>query len=149
MSNIWKPHTTVAAIIERDRRFLLVEERAGGKQVYNQPAGHLDPDESLIEAAIRETSEETAWDFIPEYISGIYKWNQPQTKRCFIRVAFVGQCHNHQQEKALDDGIIQALWLSRDELSAQPQKLRIPMVLRCIDDYLAGKRYPLELLTDI
>ncbi len=149
MSNIWKPHTTVAAMIEKEHRFLLVEERILGKQVYNQPAGHLEPGESLLQAVIRETQEETARDFTPEYISGIYRWDQPETKRCFIRVTFAGQCDNHQADRMLDDGIIQALWLTRDEISARAEKLRSPMVLRCIDDYLAGKRYPLELITDI
>ncbi len=149
MSDIWKPHATVAAIIERDNRFLMVEEISGNQNVYNQPAGHLDPDESLIEAAIRETQEETAWQFTPEYISGIYRWDQSSTNRCFLRVAFVGSCDNHDKEQPLDDGIIRALWLTRDELIAQTDKLRSPMVLRCIDDYLEGKKYPLDLLTDI
>ena len=146
---IWKPHATVASIIERDNRFLMVEENIYGDKVYNQPAGHLDPGESLIEADIRETQEETAWRFIPEYISGIYRWDQHSKNRCYLRVAFVGHCDQHDKNQTLDDGIIQALWLTRDELAAQPEKLRSPMVLKCIDDYLAGKKYPLELLTDV
>ena len=149
MSDIWKPHATVAAIIERDNRFLMVEETAGGQTVFNQPAGHLDPNESLIEAAIRETQEETAWQFTPEYISGIYRWDQHSTNRCFLRVAFVGSCKNHNENQPLDNGIIRALWLSREELAARPEKLRSPLVLRCIDDYFEGKKYPLQLLTDI
>ena len=149
MTDVWKPHATVASIIERNNRFLMVEERIHGHNVYNQPAGHLDPGESLLDAAIRETKEETAWDFRPEYISGIYRWDQPDTGRCFLRFSFVGSCDNHDPEQALDDGIIQAIWLSREELASQPEKLRSPMVLTCIDDYLAGKKYPLELLTDI
>ncbi len=149
MSEVWKPHATVAAIIERDNRFLMVEELADGQTVYNQPAGHLDPGESLQQAAVREAQEETAWQFTPEYISGIYRWDQTTTNRCFLRVAFVGSCNNHDANQPLDKGIIRALWLSRDELAAQPEKLRSPLVLRCIDDYLDGKKYPLELLTDI
>jgi len=149
MSEIWKPHATVAAIIERDNRFLIVEEISSGETVYNQPAGHLDPHESLLEAAIRETREETGWQFKPEYISGIYRWEHPITRDCFLRVAFVGSCDQHDKEQPLDDGIIQALWLSRDELVAKAQQLRSPLVLRCIDDYLDGKKYPLDLLTDI
>lgn len=149
MSEIWKPHATVASVIERDGLFLMVEERIKGKAVYNQPAGHLDPDESLIEASVRETREETAWHFQPEYITGIYRWPQPETQRSFLRVAFTGTCSDHKPEQALDDGIIQAVWLSRDELASQAEKLRSPMVLRCIDDYLEGKRYPLDLLIDI
>ncbi|HED32820.1 MAG TPA: NUDIX hydrolase [Gammaproteobacteria bacterium] len=148
-TEIWKPHTTVAAIIERDNRFLMVEEICSGKVVYNQPAGHLDPDESLLEAAIRETREETAWEFRPEYISGIYRWQQPHTERSYLRVAFAGSCYNHQQTQPLDEGIIKAVWLSREALAAEPEKLRSPMVLLCIDDYLKGKQYPLELLTDV
>lgn len=154
MTDVWKPHVTVAAIIEREQRFLMVEEVTQGQTVYNQPAGHLDPHESLLQAVIRETREETAWDFEPQYISGIYCWDQfpaggAQRNRSFLRVAFVGPCHQHDPEQALDDGIVRALWLSRDELAAQPEKLRSPLVLPCIDDYLAGTRYPLELITDI
>jgi len=149
MKEIWKPHATVATIIERDKRFLMVEEVANGKTVYNQPAGHLDPRESLVEAAIRETQEETAWRFTPEYISGIYRWDQPNTGKCFLRVAFVGSCDEHIENQPLDKGIIRALWLSHKELIEKTDKLRSPLVLRCIDDYLAGKKYPLELLTDI
>lgn len=158
MTDVWKPHATVAAIvtktIEGEQRFLMVEELKQGQTVYNQPAGHLEPHESLLQAVIRETREETARDFQPEYISGIYRWDQfpaggEQRNRCFLRVAFVGSCHQHNPEQALDDGILRALWLSRDELTAQPEKLRSPLVLRCIDDFLAGRRYPLELISDI
>ena len=149
METVWKPHATVAAITERDGRFLIVEEMSDGKVVYNQPAGHLDPGESLIKAVIRETQEETAWQFTPEYISGIYRWDQYDTDRCFLRVAFVGSCNNHIKDQKLDDGIIKAVWLTRKELATQTDKLRSPMVLRCIDDYLAGKNYPLDLLVDI
>jgi len=149
MQAIWKPHATVATVIERDGLFLMVEEVIKGQHVYNQPAGHLDPNESLIEAAIRETREESAWAFQPEYITGIYLWPQPGTDRTFLRVAFTGSCADHNPKQTLDDGIIRAVWMSRDELASQPEKLRSPMVLRCIDDYLAGKRYPLDLLIDI
>jgi len=149
MSDIWKPHTTVAAIIERNQQFLMVEEVIHGEIVLNQPAGHLDPDESLLEAAIRETREETAWHFTPEYISGIYRWVHPQTQQCYLRIAFVGSCDQHDEKQLLDDGIIRALWLSRDQLIEKQNQLRSPLVIRCIDDYLAGKKYPLNLLTDI
>ena len=148
-TGVWKPHTTVAAIIERNNQFLIVEEVCAGKTVYNQPAGHLELDESLIQAAIRETREETAWAFKPEYITGIYRWQQPHSERCYLRVAFAGSCYDYQQNQPLDNGIIRATWLSRDELAAAPDKLRSPMVLNCIDDYFKGRQYPLELLTDI
>ncbi|MFV9614858.1 MAG: NUDIX hydrolase [Gammaproteobacteria bacterium] len=143
---VWKPHATVAAIIERDNKFLMVEELIQGEQVINQPAGHLDPDESLVEAAIRETQEETAWQFIPEAITGIYLWKHPDNGESFLRVAFCGSCKNHNVSQALDDGIQAAVWKTRDELMQQQQKLRSPMVINCIDDYLAGKRFPMDLL---
>ena len=146
---VWKPHATVAAIIERDNKFLMVEELIQGEQVINQPAGHLDPDESLVEAAIRETQEETAWQFIPEAITGIYLWKHPDNGESFLRVAFCGSCKNHKATQALDEGIQAAVWKTRDELMQQQQKLRSPMVINCIDDYLAGKRFPMDLLSNI
>ena len=148
-SDVWKPHATVAAVIERDGKFLIVEEESEGKIVYNQPAGHLDPDESIIDAVIRETREETAWCFHPQAITGIYRWEQKTKKQTFLRVAFCGDCDDHHEEQLLDDGIIRAIWMSRDELMQQQDKLRSPMVIKCIDDYLQGHRYPLELLIDL
>ena len=136
---IWKPHATVAAVIERDNKFLIVEEESDGRVVYNQPAGHLDPDESLVEAAIRETREETAWQFHPQAITGIYRWQQKDRGRTYLRVSFCGGCDDHQPEQTLDKGIIRAVWMSRQELLQQQDKLRSPMVLQCIDDYLAGQ----------
>ena len=149
MSDIWKPHATVAAIIEQDGRYLMVEEKVDGKIVYNQPAGHLDPGESLIDAVIRETREESAWRFTPEALTGIYLWDQPNTTRTFLRFAFCGKHSDHNPGQALDDGILRALWMTRDELAAKPEQLRSPLVLSCIDDHAAGKRYPLELLSVI
>ncbi len=145
----WKPHATVAAIIERDNKFLMVEELIGGKHVYNQPAGHLDPDESLIEAVIRETQEETAWQFTPEAVTGIYLWKQAEKNRTFLRVSFCGSCANHDSKQTLDDGILDAPWLSLDEIKARQSQLRSPMVISNIEDYLAGKRYPLDMLIDL
>ncbi len=146
---IWKPHATVAAIIERDHKFLMVEELIHGEHQFNQPAGHLDPDESLIDAVIRETREESAWQFIPEAVTGIYLWKHPDNGETFLRVAVCGHCENHDPEQTLDDGIIQAVWKSRDELTHESCKLRSPMVINCIDDYLAGKRYPLDMLITV
>ncbi len=146
---IWKPHTTVAAIIERDNKFLMVEELVHGELVINQPAGHLDPDESLVTAVIRETQEETAWQFIPEAITGIYLWKHPDNGKSFLRIAFCGSCNNHNASQTLDEGIQAAVWKTRDELMQQQHKLRSPMVLTCIDDYLAGKRSPLDLLSHL
>lgn len=145
----WKPHTTVAAIIERDNKFLMVEEMVHQQLVFNQPAGHLDPDESLIDAVIRETDEETAWQFTPQFITGIYLWKHPENQQSFLRVAFCGSCDDHKAEQQLDEGIIQAVWKTREQLLEESEKLRSPMVIQCIDDYLAGKRYPMEMLSHI
>ena len=146
MSDIWKPHATVAAVIEQDGRYLMVEEKVEGEIVYNQPAGHLDPGESLIDAVIRETREESAWRFAPEALTGVYLWDQPGSSRTFLRFAFCGAHSHHDPEQALDNGILRALWMTREELAAKPDQLRSPLVLSCIDDYAAGKRYPLDIL---
>ena len=145
---IWKPHATVAAIVEKNGKFLMVEEDIGGEIVYNQPAGHLEPNESLIEAVIRETQEETAWLFTPEALLGVYLWPQPKTDRTFLRFAFCGTCSDHQSEQALDDGILRAPWLSKEEMQ-NSKKLRSPMVIQNIDDYLAGRRYPLDIISTV
>ncbi len=147
---IWLPHTTVAAVIEADGRFLMVEERAGsGDSVYNQPAGHLEPKESLLDAVIRETLEESGWRFHPQALVGIYRWQVPPDGATYLRFCFCGRVSDHQPERPLDEGIIRASWLSRDQLIDQSRRLRSPLVLRAIDDYLAGHRHPLELLHEV
>lgn len=146
---VWKPHVTVAAVVEREGRFLIVEEQVRGTSVLNNPAGHLEPDESLVQAACRETLEETGWEFLPDSVIGIYLWKNPRLDTSFLRVAFYGACGRHYPERPLDTGIIGARWLTRAELADTGLRLRSPMVLRCIDDALAGKRYPLELLNHI
>ncbi len=146
---IWKPHTTVAAIVERDQHFLLVEEESEDRIVFSQPAGHLESDESLIDAVIRETREETAWHFHPESITGIYRWKQHEKNRTFIRTTFCGYCDNHKPEQKLDEGIIKAIWMTYDEIKENESRLRSPIVLKCIDDYLAGQRYSLNILRDL
>lgn len=148
-TDIWKPNVTVAAVVERNNKFLVVEERSGGSIVFNQPAGHLEDAESLIEAVIRETLEETAWHFTPEAVTGIYRYSSPGSHITYIRICFCGSCSHFDNERSLDDGIIAAHWLSRDELESRSGQLRSPLVLRCIDDYLASKRYPLDILADI
>ncbi len=145
---IWKPHVTVAAVIEREGRFLMVEEKSAGQLVYNQPAGHLDEGEGLITAAIRETREETAWGFTPTALVGLYRWQHPQKNSTYLRACFTGTCHDHDPRLKLDKGIVRALWMSRTELMAHTDRLRSPLVMRCIDDYLAGKRYPLDIIND-
>ena len=142
-------HVTVAALIEEGQRFLLVEESIQGQLVYNQPAGHLEEDETLYEAVIRETREETAWGFVPQYITGIYQWTQPQSRQTFMRICFAGQHEDFKAEHTLDSGIVRAVWLSRAEILARQAQLRSPLVLKCIDDYLQGRRFPLDLIQHI
>lgn len=146
---VWKPHVTVAAIAERDGRFLVVEEEVHSERVLNNPAGHLEPGESFLDAVQRETLEETGWEFLPDAVTGIYLWKNPVLDASFVRVAFHGKCGEHHPERPLDKGIIAPHWLTRAELAAKGSALRSPMVLRCIDDHLAGRRYPLELLSHI
>ena len=146
---IWKPHVTVAAIAERDNKFLIVEELVDDQLVFNQPAGHLDAGESLVAAVIRETLEESAWRFQPEALVGILLWRHPRSDERYLRFSSCGSCHEYDDSQTLDTGITQALWLSRDQLSANPRKLRSPMVLSSIDDYLAGERYSLDILEHI
>lgn len=142
-------HITVAAIIEENKRFLLVEESIQAQLVYNQPAGHLEEHETLLEAVSRETLEETTWRFVPETITGIYQWTQPESRQTFIRICFAGQHLQHDKGRKLDTGIIQTMWLDRQEVAAMQDKLRSPLVLACIDDYLKGQRYPLDLIKHI
>lgn len=146
---IWKPNVVVAAIIERDGKFLLVEEMADGALVLNQPAGHLDEGESLIDAAVRETLEETAWHFVPEALLGVYRWPHPTKGITYIRFAFIGQVTSHDAERPLDDVIARALWLTPEEIRAERRRHRSPQVERCLNDYLAGQRYSLGLLKDL
>lgn len=146
---IWKPNVTVAAVVEQNGKYLLVEEEpeAGTGLFLNQPAGHLDPGESLIQGAIREALEETAYTFVPEYLVGIYQWHSHRADTTYIRFAFGGYVTHHDAGRVLDTGILQASWYSLDEVSQMVQRHRSPLVMQCIRDHLAGKRYPLELLT--
>ena len=147
---IWKPHVTVAAVVERDGRFLIVEEEdADGRVVYNQPAGHLDEGESLADAVVREALEEAAWHFKPDGVLGIYRWTNPDTRITYLRVCFRGACDVHEPHRALDKDILRVCWMTRAEIENLKPQLRSPLVLRCVDDYLAGKRYPLALLADL
>ncbi len=146
---VWKPHVTVASVIEQDGRFLMVEERAGGKLVLNQPAGHLEPGESLVDAAVRETREETAWMFQPESVIGVYRWYHAAKRATFLRVCFAGSALSHDSSQPLDDGIERAVWMSLSEVRDAAARLRSPMVLRNIEDYLAGHRYPVEIVQDV
>jgi 8-oxo-dGTP pyrophosphatase MutT (NUDIX family) len=140
-----KLNLTVAAIAERDGRFLIVQERAARRIVLNQPAGHLEDGESLVEAVIRETLEETGRRFVPASVTGLYQWREP-AGRTVMRVAFAGAVGERDESRAIDRAILRTAWIGRDELRAREAELRSPLVLRCIDDYLRGVRYPLGLL---
>lgn len=149
---IWAPHVTVAAVIEDGDRYLLVEEDLGREHtIYNQPAGHLDPDESLIQAVIRETLEETAHHFEPEAVVGVYRWTTPDGATTYLRVCFTGRLTGHEPDRSLDTGIVAPRWLQLDEIRAlfEAGRLRSPLVLRCVEDLRAGQRFPLGLLTDM
>jgi len=143
---IWKPHVTVAAVIHNDGRYLLVEEEIRGKRVYNQPAGHLEPAESLADAARREAFEETGHTLDLEALLGIYQWRNGHNDKEFVRVTFIARSSGFDAEAKLDDGIIRAVWLTRAEIEASSDRLRSPMVLRNIDDFERGQSYPLDLL---
>ena len=180
MNRVWKPNVTVAALIEREGRFLLVEEETDGGLRFNQPAGHLDAGESLVAACARETLEETAWSFTPTALVGIYLWPRPrpaagppqggasvgleQSEQAsppspgrgpggwqsenisYLRFAFCGELGEHEAGRVLDAGILRAVWMTPDEIRAVAERHRSPLVWQCITDYLAGRRFPLELV---
>jgi 8-oxo-dGTP pyrophosphatase MutT (NUDIX family) len=146
---IWTPHVTVAAVIEQCGRFLLVQERESGRTVFNQPAGHLEDGESLVSAVIRETLEETGWHFQPDAIIGMYRWRHPVKGITYLRVTFAGTGLRYDANLPLDVAIESTLWLSAGEIRRQSEMLRSPLVLKSIEDYLAGARYPLSVLADI
>ena len=144
---IWKPNVTVAAVLERDGQFLLVEEHTDLGVRFNQPAGHLEPGESLTEGAIRETLEETAYTFRPTALLGVYQYRYAPNDTTYLRFAFSGEITGHDAARALDEGIIRAMWLTVEEIRGQCTRHRTPLVMHCIDDYLADRRYPLDLIT--
>lgn len=142
-----RPRVTVAAIVHRDGRFLFVEERDNqGRLVINQPAGHLEVGETLIEAVIREAAEETAWRVEPTALVGVYVWGKPDRSVTYLRVALAAQAIHEVQGQALDEGIERVLWLNREELLARESQHRSPLVLRCVDDYLEGALHSLDVL---
>jgi 8-oxo-dGTP pyrophosphatase MutT (NUDIX family) len=143
---VWKPSVTVAAVIERDGRFLLVEERIDGRLVLNQPAGHLDPGESLVAACRREVLEETAHSFQPEGLVGVYRWHYAAKDVTFLRFCFLGKVLG-SEKRPLDKEIVAIHWLTADELQKRKAEHRSPLVQKCVDDFLAGKRIPLEVFS--
>ena len=145
----FRPDVTVAAIVQLDGRFLMVEERAARRIVFNQPAGHLERNEDLIQAVIRETLEETGYLLAPQAVTGVYLWPHPGADRTFLRVAFCGNASGPDPARRLDRCIVRVRWMTREQLAARPNALRSPLVLRCIDDYLSGARHPLSLLSSL
>ncbi|MDD2700346.1 MAG: NUDIX hydrolase [Sideroxydans sp.] len=144
---IWKPHATVAAVLEQDGKFLLVEEETEQGIRFNQPAGHWEPNETLAAGAAREVLEESAYDFEPQFLIGVYRWHSTTSNVTYLRFAFGGNITGHHPERKLDKGILRAVWMTLDEIRATQDRHRSPLILRCVEDYLAGKRYPLELIT--
>ena len=143
---VWKPNVTVAAVVERDGKFLLVEEETEAGLAFNQPAGHLEAGESLVDAVVRETLEETAYHFKPTHLVGIYNWKHPDKDITYLRFAFGGELRGWEAGRQLDAGIVGARWLTLDEVRETQARHRSPLILRCIEDQLAGKAYPLDLL---
>jgi phosphatase NudJ len=157
MNTRWKPSVTVAAVIAKDfggtQKFLLVEEETRDGLKLNNPAGHLDPGESPVQGCARETLEETAFHFTPTALVGVYMSRFEQVQKVgvlditYLRFAFCGELGAHVEGQALDEGIVRTLWLTADEVRASTDRHRSPLLLQCMDDYLAGRRYPLELVT--
>ncbi len=147
-----RPRITVAAVIERGGQFLLVEEDDDGRDLFNQPAGHLELNESLVEACAREVLEESGWHFRPRELIGIYRWSKPASATCagvtYLRFAFCGGLGAHEAGRSLDAGIRRAVWLDAGAIRASRERHRSPLVLRCMEDYLAGRRYPLDVLIE-
>lgn len=143
---VWKPNVTVAAVVQRDGKFLVVEEETETGLAFNQPAGHLEEGESLIDAVVREALEETGYQFKPTHLIGIYHWKHPGKDVTYLRFAFGGELRGHHPERPLDDGIVAAHWLTLEEIQESKGRHRSPLILRCIEDALAGRSFPLDLL---
>ncbi|MBI1395143.1 MAG: NUDIX domain-containing protein [Betaproteobacteria bacterium] len=145
----WAPHVTVATVVEADGRYLFVEERTDEGVRFNQPAGHLEPGESLVEAAIRETLEETAHRVVPEHLIGVYRWSRDGGTTTFLRFAFAARAVDEDPGRPLDEGIVRAVWMTPDEIRLLAARHRSPLVMRCLEDCLAGRRFPLDALQDM
>lgn len=145
---MFDPHVTVATVVCRDGRYLLVEESPHGVAVFNQPAGHVEGGETLPDAAIRETLEETGWRVRPTHVLGVYVWTSPKNGATYYRVAFAGELLEQVAGHAIDKDIDAVHWLTLDEIRARHTQLRSPLVLRCAEDHAAGKRFPLDLIFD-
>jgi len=146
---IWCPHVTVACVVADGDRFLMVEEDVRGVRQFNQPAGHLEPYESLLDAALRETLEETGWEIALDSFIGVQQWHSPVHDHQIVRFAFAGHPLRHHPERKLDAGIVRALWMPYAEIASQAERLRSPLVLSTLDDWLAGQRLPLATLRSL
>jgi 8-oxo-dGTP pyrophosphatase MutT (NUDIX family) len=146
---LWTPHVTVAAVVERNGRFLLVDEETDEGRLRNQPAGHWEPGESLVEAAVRETREETGLELVPRFLIGIYRWHAASRDVTYLRFAFAGDVIGSADARPSDPAVYGVLWQTIDEIRATPETQRGPQVRACVEDYLAGRRWPLDLLVDV
>ncbi len=149
MPSKWHPHVTVAAVIERDGKFLMIEEYVGERLVLNQPAGHWERGESLIEAVVRETREETAWRFHPEALVGVFRWTGGNDPITYLRFVFCGAVSDYDPELPLDVGIRRSLWMSLTQIQTERERLRGPQVLAAINDYASGMTYPLNFIREV
>jgi len=146
----WQPHVTVAAVIEKENKFLLVEENIGNKIMLNQPAGHWENNETLLEAVSREVREETAWDFKPTFLIGIYQWQLPANpEQTYLRFAFTGNISDFDPNRKLDDPIIRTIWSDYESICNNQQQHRSPQLLLCVEDYINGKRFSLDCITHV
>ncbi len=142
-------HVTVAAVARSEGRYLLVAEHIEGRRVVNQPAGHWEPNETLYEAVVRETLEETGWEFLPQGLVGVYQWAHPNGRDTFLRIVFYGDALRCDESRELDAEIEQVLWWTGEQVRAASVPLRSPQVLRCIDDFENGARFSLDCLNHI
>ena len=147
--DVWRPHVTVACVVADRDRYLMVEEEVNGRVAYNQPAGHLDDFESLQQAAVRETQEETGWTVALTHLVGVHQWRSTEHGEVIVRFTFAAMPLSHDPQQALDAGVRRALWLTREEIAALGERLRSPMVLLSIDQWLAGQRLPLSVVVSL
>jgi 8-oxo-dGTP pyrophosphatase MutT (NUDIX family) len=147
--DVWRPHVTVACVVADRDRYLMVEEEVNGCVAYNQPAGHLDDSESLQQAAVRETREETGWTVALTHLVGVHQWRSTEHGDVIVRFTFAAKPLSHDPEQSLDVGVRRALWLTRREIAALGERLRSPMVLMSIDDWLSGQRLPLSMVASL
>ena len=143
---IWKPNVTVAALIERDGRYLLVEEETDDGIRLNQPAGHLDENESLVAACAREALEESAWQFVPTALVGVYQWMRPKRDVTYLRFAFAGTLGEFDEKRKLETGILRTVWMTPEEIRVTQDRHRSPLIWQCVEDHMRGRRFPLDLV---